>query len=146
MMMIRNNTKAFMISHVIILAGFLIAGISTLLFTAGIVNPVIWIMLVGLGLYMGYIPYNCVLFERMIAAFRISGNIGFLMYLSDSFGYLGSVGVIMGKVLLVSLHYKVKWVELFSSGVIILSLLGAVGTVASAYYFKKKKKIIQATI
>jgi MFS family permease len=146
MMAIRSNTNALMITHVIILAGFLVAGISTLMFTAGLVNPVYWVMLVGLGLYMGYIPYNCVLFERMIAAFRISGNIGFLMYLSDSFGYLGSVTVIIGKVLLVSMNYKVKWVELFSNGVIILSLLGAIGTMASAYYFRKKKKIIQVTI
>lgn len=146
MMMIRNNSKALMITHVIIFSGFLIAGISTYLFTAGVVSPFYWIMLVGLGLYMGYIPYNCVLFERMIAAFRISGNIGFLMYLSDSFGYLGSVVVIMGKVLLVYLNYKVKWVELFSNGVIILSVLGAIGTVASGYYFRKKKKIIQGTL
>ncbi len=37
-------------------------------------------ILVGLGLYTGYIPYNAIFFERLIAVFRMSGNVGFLIY------------------------------------------------------------------
>lgn len=139
MMFIRNNFSAFMVSHVIILIGFLIAGISTFLFTHGMLQPFYWIVVVGIGLYMGYIPYNCILFERLIAAFRISGNVGFLMYLADSFGYLGSLSVITGKVILVYMNFKIRWVDVFSSGVIILSCLGVLGTIVSAYYFYGKK-------
>ena len=40
---------------------------------------------------------NCILFERMLAAFGLSGKCGFLMYLADSFGYLGSILVLFGK-------------------------------------------------
>lgn len=40
---------------------------------------------------MGYVPFQIVLLERFVATFNIRGNVGFLMYLSDSFGYLVSV-------------------------------------------------------
>jgi len=66
-----------MITQTIIFLGFLLAGISSVLFIAHLIGPFVWMTLVGLGLYIGYIPFNCILFDRMIAAFKISGNVGF---------------------------------------------------------------------
>ena len=37
------------------------------------------------------------IFERLIAMTRDRGNIGYLMYLADSFGYLGYVGVLFAR-------------------------------------------------
>lgn len=133
MIYIRNNLKALMVSHVIIGAGFLLAGISTLLFMQGILAPFYWMMLVGLGLYMGYIPFNCVLFERMIATFKYAGNVGFLMYLADSYGYLGSVAVMLGKSVF---HIQLSWTNFYAYGVMVLSIVGLLGTIISSWYFK----------
>lgn len=135
MIFIRSNLKAFLISHIIIAAGFLVAGISTLLFLLGNLPPFYWMMLVGLGLYMGYIPFNCVLFDRMIATFKYAGNVGFLMYLADSYGYLGSVAVMLSKSVF---HIKLGWTSFYSYGVIILSVVGLVCTFISAWYFRSK--------
>jgi MFS family permease len=135
MIYIRNNFNALMVSHLIIGVGFLLAGTSSLLFLQGILPPFYWMTLVGLGLYMGYIPFNCVLFERMIATFRYAGNVGFLMYLADSYGYLGSVAVMLVKSLF---HLNVTWSRFYSVGVIGLSVAGLAGTVISALYFRKK--------
>jgi len=77
--------------------------------------------IVGLGLYIGYIPFNCILFDRMIATFRMTGNVGFIMYLADSFGYLGSVSIILIKTLF---HFHIHWSVLYSWGVVGLSVLG----------------------
>jgi hypothetical protein len=137
MMLIRNNRKAFIITHYLIIAGFLLAGISSLLFSLGFLNPFAWMVAVGLGLYMGYIPFNCILFDRMIAAFGTAGNVGFLMYLADSFGYLGSVGVIVMKTVL---KIKTQWTDLYSTGVIYLSVIGICLTIAAMFYFIKKLK------
>ncbi len=133
MIYIRNNLKALMVSHVIIGAGFLLAGISTLLFMQGILAPFYWMMLVGLGLYMGYIPFNCVLFERMIATFKYAGNVGFLMYLADSYGYLGSVAVMLSKSVF---HIQLSWTNFYAYGVMVLSIVGLLGTIISSWYFK----------
>lgn len=135
MMLIRNNRRAFMITHYIIITGFLLAGISSLLFVMHLLGPFMWMTLVGLGLYMGYIPFNCILFDRMIATFRTAGNVGFLMYLADSFGYLASVGVILAKTIFT---VNVKWTVIYSNGVIIFSALGILLTALSIVYFNKK--------
>lgn len=89
---------------------------------------------VGLGLYMGYIPFNCIVFERLIATFKKGGNVGFLMYVSDSFGYLGSVCVIIGKPLYSN---KLPWASAYSHGVMYLSVLGGGGTFMALRYFNK---------
>lgn len=56
-----------------------------------------FMVLCGLGLYLPYIAVHTIIFERLIAMTRDRGNIGYLMYLVDSFGYLGYVGVLAGK-------------------------------------------------
>lgn len=139
MMLIKNNTRAFILTHYLIIVGFLIAGISSMLFVMHLLNPIPWMTLVGLGLYMGYIPFNCLLFERLIAAFRQPGNIGFLMYLADSFGYLGSVVIIIAKTFMKNTN---SWTYLYSNGVIIFSVIGICATIAALIYFKKKLNLI----
>lgn len=138
LIMIRRNYKAFMVIHLIVMGGFILAGISSLLFVVGMLDPVFWITLTGMGLYMGYIPYNCVLFERFIATFRFTGNVGFLIYIADSFGYLGSVGVILTKAILGANNIPLRWTSLYSNSVMILSVFGIAGTILSMIYFRKK--------
>ena len=93
--------------------------------------------MVGMGLYMGYIPYNCVLFERLIATFRIPANVGFLIYLADSVGYIGSVGVIITKGIF---KLNLRWTVFYSNSVMILSVIGIIGTGLAIMYFVKKYK------
>lgn len=139
MVIIKNSFKALMIAHLFIAIGFVVAGLSTYLFTQGLVAPIWWMTLVGLGLYMVYIPFNSVFFERMIAAFRFTGNVGFLIYLADSFGYLGSVSVLLSKEIF---KVQLNWVQFFSNSVMILSVVGVGITVYAAWYFYQKKKAV----
>lgn len=137
LVMIRSNFKAFRVIHGVITIGFLIAGISSLLFISGYMEGALWMQLTGLGLYMGYIPFNCIFFERMIASFRIAGNVGFLIYIADAYGYLGSMSVMLSKELF---RVQVNWVSFYSTTVIIFSLFGVAGTILSFIYFNKKYK------
>jgi ABC-type Co2+ transport system permease subunit len=63
------------------------------------------------GLYLAYLPFNCIYFERMLATFQIRANVGFVMYIADAFGYLGTV-----LVLLIKEFYAIEysWVSFFS--------------------------------
>lgn len=139
MILIKNNRKAFVITQYIIILGFILAGTSSFLFIQGMIGPFLWMTLVGLGLYIGYIPFNCILFDRMIATFRVSGNVGFLMYLADSFGYLGSVSVILIKTVF---HFQIHWSVLYSWGVVGLSVFGVIGSLFALKYFNKKYQLI----
>ena len=135
LVLIRKNINAFRIIHWVIAGGFLLAGISSWLFVAGEMGGALWMQLVGLGLYMAYIPFNCIFFERMIATFRIAGNVGFLIYIADAYGYLGSVIVMLTKSFM---EIKLQWTSFYSNGVIIFSLIGVIGTLVSLFYFNKK--------
>jgi hypothetical protein len=109
--LIRNNYKAFQLNNVIIIGGFILAAGSTVAFHLHLISPVIWIITASAGLYLGYIPYNCFYFERMLAAYKVPGNVGFLIYVADAFGYLGTVVVLLVKEF-VHIHYT--WVDFFT--------------------------------
>ena len=137
MVLIRDSYKALLTAHVFIALGFILAGISTAVFASGHLAPIWWMTAVGLGLYMVYIPFNAVFFERLIATFKYAGNVGFLIYLADSFGYVGSVAVTLSKEIF---KVKLNWVSFFSNSVMGLSAIGVLLTVFSAFYFARKYK------
>ena len=137
MVVVKNNFRAFMLAQGIMLAGFIIAGVSTFLYLQQSLTMFSWMTLVGLGLYMVYIPYNSILFDRFIAAFRFAGNVGFLIYVADSFGYLGSVGVLLSKTLF---KVELQWLDFYTTLVMIAAITGFVGTILSLIYFRRKFK------
>ena len=136
-MFIRNNMIAFMINHIIIALGMLLIGLATLLFENQIIDPVIWMTLIGLGLYMGYVPFNSMFFDRMIATFRHVGTVGFIMYVADSFGYLGSISVLFFKEFAFA---KMSWLNVFISSGYFISIAGTLLIFGSMGYFYLKAR------
>ncbi len=135
-MFIKDNKKALMINHLVIAAGCLITGLSAFAFHSGWLSPVGWIMLSGFGAYTAYIPFNCILFERLIAAFKYVSNAGFLIYVADSFGYLCSVGVLFYKDFFLS---EVSWLSLFTNACYLIAVFGTLFTLLALGYFYRKK-------
>ncbi len=95
---IKDNKKAFWWMNAAILLGIIMVGLGNYAFVVGwLTSPMLWMILIGTGLYLAYVPFNGILFDRMVAIFRSKGNAGFLIYLADSFGYLGAVMVLLYK-------------------------------------------------
>lgn len=136
-MAVKDNKKALIINHLMVLFGFVLIGLSTFGYQQGIINPFWWVVLVGLGLYLGYVPFNSVLFDRLIAAFRYVSNVGFLIYLADSFGYLGSISVLFYKNFG---QLEVSWLDFFIQMSYIVSTAGTVLMIGSLLYFLNKMK------
>ncbi|MBS0028572.1 DUF5690 family protein [Chitinophaga sp. 22321] len=132
---VKNNFHAFMLNHFIVITGFLVALISTILYKQHRMDPVWWMTLTGLGLYMGYIPFNCIFFERLIAVFKYVSNVGFVIYVADSFGYLGSVLVMLFKNFS---GMSLSWSQFFMDAVIGVSATGIVMMIVAVWYFKKR--------
>lgn len=135
MMFIKNNKTALFVNLYMIMAGFVFVGLGTSLYISHVISPAMWIITTGFGLYLGYVPFNCVLFERLIAAFRITGTVGFVMYLADAFGYLGSVGVLFYKEFA---QPDVSWIDFFITTTAIVSVCGVVLSAISIFYFDRK--------
>lgn len=137
LMVIKNNFKAMVINHLIVLIGMITVGLSTLAYENQLINAPTWMILIGMGLYFGYIQFNSIFFDRLIATFRYVSTVGFLIYLADSFGYLGSVGVLLFKEFG---NAELSWLEFFISSGYILSIAGSALIVLSLVYFILKYK------
>ena len=136
---IKDNGRAFLLNHFIIISGYVIALAATLLFINKIINPVWWMILIGSGLYMSYVPFNALYFERMIATYKVQSNVGFIMYISDSFGYLGSVLVLFLKQFS-GVH--LSWTDFFIDAVFTVTAIGIAGTIVAAIYFSRKHTLL----
>lgn len=87
-----GNRAALLISLAISLTGFGL--IATALLVTEHLTPLWFMVLVGAGLYLPYVAVHTTVFERLIALTRNRGNMGFLMYVVDSVGYLAYVVVL----------------------------------------------------
>jgi hypothetical protein len=75
------------------------------------------------------------LFERLIASFKYVSTAGFIIYVADSFGYLGSDVILLFKNFT---HVTISWTKFFVNMIVVISLAGMMLTVLSANYFRKK--------
>lgn len=136
LMCVKNNMLAFTCIHVMLFVGCLVAGFFTYQFQRDEVDAVTWMMMTGLGLYMVYIPFNAIFFERFLASFKVKGNIGFLMYLADSVGYLGSVSILLVRELSL---VQTSWGNFFEQAILLAAVLGCLAVLFSLLYFRWKK-------
>ena len=90
---VKDNFRAFTIVNGITFLGVLLAVGATLLFQAKLIQVEFWMLCVGAGMYLGYVPANGIYFDRIIGAFRYPGTVGFIVTLADTWGYMGSFGL-----------------------------------------------------
>ncbi|MEM9827533.1 MAG: DUF5690 family protein [Planctomycetota bacterium] len=93
--LIHNNRVAFLSSIGLLLFGFGIVLSSIAGHQSGLLSPMAFMVSLGLGMYIPYVAFHTTIFERMIAAFRETGTLGYLLYLADAIGYLGYVLVMV---------------------------------------------------
>jgi len=137
LMLVRDNLRALLAMHGVIAAGFLLVGASTLAFQAGLVAPIPWMILNGAGVYLAYTPFNAMLFDRLIAFSGRVATAGFLIYVADACGYVGSVSLLLWRNFGAG---GLDWLQVFVVGAYAVSLAGAACTVASAIWFLRRRQ------
>lgn len=137
MVKVKNNKKAFAYYHYILFGGILTVGFSTYLFENNLLSPFPWMVLSGFGMYLCYIPFNGIYFDRMIAAFNIKGNVGFLIYFVDSFGYLGSVLILLYKNFGSS---QTSWLNFYIKLNYIIVVIALVSSLIAFIAFRRKSR------
>ena len=131
----KNNLWGFQASLILSGLGFIMMLVAELLFGSGQINFFYLMLFSGLGMSIGYVPFQIALFERFIATFHIAGNVGFLMYISDSLGYLGSVSILFSKN---AGLINIDNVALFHLLIFGCGIIGLIATVFSVFYFNIK--------
>ncbi|MDB5348213.1 MAG: hypothetical protein JWP89_6590 [Schlesneria sp.] len=126
--LIKDNRRAFFISLATCAGGFCLLLAALLARRNHLLGDFGFMVAVGLGLYLPYVAMHTTVFERMLAMTRERGNIGFLMYVVDSVGYLGYVAVMVAHNFgpkahdLVGLLTSACWVSIgLSAGCLVMS-------------------------
>jgi len=135
-MLVKDNLRALLVMHGVILAGFVLLGVSTLAFQAHMLSPLVWMILTGAGVYLAYTPFNAMLFDRMVAFSGQIGTAGFLIYVADASGYLGSVALLLWRNFAM---IDLDWLNFFVASIYATSLVGAVCTIFAGLYFVAKR-------
>jgi hypothetical protein len=125
---VRDNRWGLAAIHGVMALGLAMIGVATLLLDAGQINGFWWFTLTGLGIYLAYVPYNSMLFDRIVATTGAAGTAVFGIYLADACGYTGSVALQVGK----NLGWGGGEQLPFLKGVCyVLSVLGVIGLAVS---------------
>lgn len=132
--LIKDNRRALLTIHALMGLGALLMAASTLAHSLGWIDPVTWMILNGVGMYLGYVPYGCVLFDRLIAATGVVATSVFMIYVTDAFGYLGSIGVLLFKNFG---QAELSWVEFFTGFSWLTAAVSALGFLISGIYFAR---------
>jgi hypothetical protein len=143
LMLIKNNRKAFIANNYIVLTGFIMIGLSTLALKSGLINPAAWMISLGLGTYLGYLPFNCLMFDRLIAAYGSVANAGFFIYIADSFGYLGSVGTLIFRNFS---NKELSWFNFLTNSSLGMAISGSILIILSLRYFNHKFDVNPANV
>ncbi|KXI26926.1 DUF5690 family protein [Paraglaciecola hydrolytica] len=136
-MLVKDNLRALMLNHIIVIVGFIVVGVSSLLYQTNIISGSTWMVSLSTGVYLSYIPFNCLIFDRMLAVANNKANAGFLIYIADSMGYAGSVGILLYKNFA---QVQLSWTNFLVQSSYIIAVLGVALILYSAYYFRQTLK------
>lgn len=133
--LILDNRRAFFTSIALSIGGVLLMVAALLGLRAGVLGPFPFMVAIGTGLYIPYVAMHTTILERLIAMTRDRGNIGFLMYVADSVGYLGYVVLMLGKGFMPT---TIDFVAFFSTLCWVVSILATSCLVVGWIYFANR--------
>ena len=134
--LVKDNRRALMVIHGLVGLGFALIGIGTLAFQSGAISPLTWMIMTGAGVYVAYTPFNAMLFDRLVAYSGRIATAGFLIYIADASGYVGSVALLLWKNFGV---VDMNWVRFFTLSAYATSLVGMASVAAAGIYFARRK-------
>ena len=111
MVFVRNNMRVLLILLSLVILGMLTMSFISLRYEALQLSPVVWLFIQSLCLYLAYLCFQTIFFDRFIACFRIRGNVGFFIVLIDFIGYLGTVIVLAIKEFL---NPDINWLSFYN--------------------------------
>lgn len=124
---IPDHRRALSLALATGLGGLVLVAVALAAQASGLLAPFGFMVLLGLGLYLPYVAVHTTVFERLIALTRDRGNLGYLMYLADATGYLGYVGVMLGRDLLARDAGFLEFFRTTAWGVTALAATGLAG-------------------
>lgn len=134
---IRSHWRALATYHAVILLGTTLVGVASWLFRNNQLSTFAWLTLTGLGIYLAYVPFNSIFFDRLLAATRRVGTASFLIYVADASGYAASVSLYLARLFG---HLDLSWTQITWAAAWALSLTAPLLLGASWYFLRPHQR------
>lgn len=125
MVFVKSNIKVLVILLSMVVAGTATMSFVSLNYDTLQLDTVTWLFVQSLSLYVAYLCFQSIFFDRFIACFKIKGNVGFFIVTIDFIGYTGTVLVLMFKEFF---NTDINWLQFYNQ------MSGYVGIVCSVAF------------
>lgn len=129
LVLVRDNVRGLLATYGLMALGLVLVLATTLAFRSGHVSGMTWMVGVGAGSYLAYVPVGAVFFDRLTAAGGSAGTAVLGIYVADAIGYTGSVGTQLFKDLGAATLSRADFFLDFSVGLSVLGLVCLAGSV-----------------
>ncbi|KAK8841393.1 hypothetical protein M9Y10_027010 [Tritrichomonas musculus] len=142
-MFIKSKLNILISYHILIIIGQLFIALFAYLETKGVVKGLYYMIVAGIGLYFGYVPFNSIIFDAFIAAYHYRANTGFVSYLCQAFGNLSCVVIMLVK----NFGSKeMSWLSFFNMLTYCNAVIATISLAFSLGYCIWKYKQVKATL
>ena len=100
-------------------------------------STVTWLFIQSLSLYIAYLCFQSIFFDRFIACFKIKGNVGFFIVTIDFIGYTGTVLVLMFKEFF---NTDINWLDFYNQMSGYVGIICTVAFSCSIVYLVQRHK------
>lgn len=135
MVFVKDNLKALSVLLGLIIIGMIVMSVISFGHRQIEMSPVTWLFVQSLCLYMAYLTFQTIFFDRFIACFRIRGNVGFFIALNDFLGYAGTVVVLVMKEFF---SPDINWAEFYNLMAGYVGVICCICFVGSFFYLHQR--------
>lgn len=132
---VHDRRKGLLTCFAAMALGLMSIGLATLARQSGWLGGQGWMICVGLGAYLAYVPFSSFLFDRIMAATRFAGTAVFAVNLADGIGYTGSIALLL---LGDFATREMSRLEFFDFWSYVLSVGGGLGLLLAGAYFMRR--------
>ena len=129
--MMRSHIRVLLMLLCLVIVGSLALSFMAFNYTALHLPVVTWLFLQSLAVYVVFLSFQTLFFERFIACFRVKGNVGFFIVTLDFVGYVGTVLVLVMKEWFTP---DVVWLDFYNNLSAFVGIFCAVAFFGSAVY------------
>lgn len=137
MIFFRNHLKALSVLLGMIIVCMAVMSFVSFNYDKLQLSPVIWLLIQSLCLYMAFLTFQTLFFDRFIACFKIKGNVGFFIAINDFLGYTGTVLVLTVKEFFTP---DINWMEFYNLMAGYVGVICCVSFCLSLLYLQQRYK------
>lgn len=142
MIFVKSNIKALITLISLVTVSTLMMSYVSLNHQTLNLDPIIWLFTQSLSLYIAFLTFQTIFFDRFIACFKVKGNVGYFIAMIDFIGYAGTVLILCSKELF---QIQTNWFELYNTMSAFVGIASSVLFVLTGILLLKRHRTTDTT-